>query len=171
MTHSIFEITQLKRRHNRAGFRCGEAALDEYLRVYARQDVQCGAASVYVVLAPGSNDVLGFYSLSAASVELMDLQLALRKQLPKYGHVPAILLGRLAVHESAQDQKLGKYLLLDALHRSLESGIGWIVLMVQAKNEHAAAFYRHFEFQQFGNDPLVLYISRKTAATVCGHSD
>lgn len=167
MTSPLFETIRLDRAHDRSGFSCGESALDEYLRVRAGQDARCGAAGVFVAVAPGSNDVLGFYTLSASSVELVELPSELRKKLPRYGHVPALLLGRLAVHERMQGQKLGGYLLVDALRRSLNIDAGWVLLMVQAKHNRAASFYRHFGFRPLGNDPLTLYISKKTASEVC----
>jgi GNAT superfamily N-acetyltransferase len=169
MTTARFRTVRLGQEHNRAGFRCGEPALDEYLRTRAGQDVQRGVSSVFVAVTPGSNDVIGFYSLSAYSVDLVDLPPDIRKKLPRYGQVPAILLGRLAVHESAHGQKLGGYLLLDALCRSLSADIGWVIFLVQAKHERAAAFYRHFGFQPFEHSPSVLHITRKTASAVCSN--
>lgn len=166
MTPVRFQTTRLGREHDRTGFRCGEAALDEYLRVRAGQDVQRGAASVFVAVSPESNEILGYYTLSAYSVELVDLPHDIRKKLPRYGRIPAILLGRLAVHESARGQKLGGFMLLDALHRALNAEIGWAVFLVQAKHEQAAAFYRHFGFQPFEHNGLILFINRKAASAV-----
>ncbi len=171
MTGTKLRTLRLRREHNRTGFRCGEPALDEYLCLRAGQDVQRGVTNVFVTVAPGSNDVLGFYSLSAHALDLADMPGEILNRLPRYAKVPAILLGRLAVHEDAQGQKLGELLLIDALQRSLLSDIGWVIFLVQAKHERAAAFYRHYEFQPFSHSPLTLYIHRKTASAVCSHSD
>ncbi len=167
MTPVRFQTVRLGHEHNRTGFHCGEPALDEYLRLRAGQDVQRGVASVFVATAPGSNDVLGFYSLSAYSVDLVDLPPEIRKKLPRYGQVPAILLGRLAAHEKVRGQRLGGFLLTDALCRALRTDIGWGIFLVQAKHERAAAFYRHFGFQPFEHAPLVLFITRTAALAVC----
>ncbi len=171
MTPVRFHTMPLDRGHNRAAFRCGEPALDEYLRVRAGQDVQRGVASVFVATEPDSADVLGFYSLSAYSVDLAALPPDIREKLPRYGQVPAILLGRLAIHEQTRGQKLGGFLLLDALFRALKADIGWALFLVQAKHERAAAFYRHFGFQPFEHSPLFLYITRKAAIAVCHVAD
>ncbi len=167
MIPTVFETTRLSREHDRAGFRCGNPALDEYLRLRAGQDVRRGVTNVFVAVTPGSNTVLGFYSLSAHALDLVDLPEEMQRKLPRYGQVPTILMGRLAVHESVQSQRFGGFLLLDALRRSLRSDIGWVLFAVQAKHERVAAFYRHFEFLPFGHNPLALYISRKTASAVC----
>ncbi len=171
MTQMVFEIMRLSRKHNRNDFHCGETALDEYLRIYARQDVRRDMCNVFVAVTPGSSDVIGFYSLSNGAVQLTDVPPELRKKLPGYEQIPAMLLGRLAVCESMQGQRLGAYLLQDALQRSLESSGGWKFFIVQAKHDRAAAFYRHFEFQPFCHDPMALFITRKTAITVCEHND
>ncbi len=167
MTPARFQTMRLGHDHNRADFHCGEADLDDYLRLRAGQDVQRGVSSVFVATAPDSHDVLGFYSLSAYSVDLVDLPPEIRKKLPRYGQAPAILLGRLAVHENVRGQRLGGFLILDALCRALRADVGWVIFLVQAKHEQAAAFYRHFGFQPFEHTPLALYITRKAAIAVC----
>ncbi len=167
MTPGRFHAVRLERRHKRADFHCGEPALDEYLKLRAGQDVERGGAGVFVTTAPGSDDVIGFYSLSAYSVALADLPPDVRKKFPRYGQTPAILLGRLAVHEDFRGQKLGGFLLLDSLHRALRADVGWGVFLVHAKHEQAAAFYRHFGFQPFAHKPLILYITRKAVLAVC----
>ncbi len=54
--------------HVRAGFACGEELLDRYLVDQAGQDMRRGFARVIVAVLPGSDAVLGYYTLSAASV-------------------------------------------------------------------------------------------------------
>ncbi|AVR88310.1 GNAT family N-acetyltransferase [Thauera aromatica] len=138
-----------------AGFRCGEVALDEYLHRYARQDIKRGVARVFVASPAEQARVLaGFYTLSAASVAAEQLPEALRKKLPRYP-VPAALLGRLAVSETAQGQGLGSILLVDACKRvaAASQTLAVAAIIVDAKSPAAAAFYRHFGFVELPGQP------------------
>jgi len=147
--------------HDRAGFTSGEAALDQYLKTQASQDMRRGFANVIVGVKPGSSNICGYYTLSAASVDLTHLPETLRNKLPRYGQVPAVLLGRLAVSQAAQGQGLGSLLLADAVKRAERSELGWAVLIIKAKHDQAAAFYHHFGFHSFAHDQLLLWATRQ----------
>jgi GNAT superfamily N-acetyltransferase len=73
------------------------------------------------------------------------------------------LLGRLAVDRRLKGQGLGEFLLLDALHRCLDAAadIAAMAVVVDAKDEAAAAFYRHFGFTPLQATPARLYLSMK----------
>lgn len=154
--------------HERAGFSCGEAALDQYLKTQAGQDMRRGIANVIVAVKAGSNDICGYYTLSAASVDLSALPEGLRGKLPRYGQVPAVLLGRLAVTQQAQGQGLGAILLADAVKRADRSELGWAVMLIKAKHGRAASFYQHFGFQGFARDPLLLWAARRQLKRLSG---
>jgi hypothetical protein len=55
---------------------------------------------------------------------------------------------------------VGEFLLVDALRRSLEAAqqIAAMAVIVDAKNEQAESFYRHFDFQPFQQTPLRLFL-------------
>lgn len=136
-------------------FRCGEAALDEYLHRHARQDVKRGVARVFVATpADLASKVAGFYTLSAASVAAEKLPESLRKKLPRYP-VPAALLGRLAVSELAQGQGLGSILLVDACKRvaAASQTLAVAAIIVDVKSPAAATFYKHFGFVELPGLP------------------
>ncbi|MDR0354153.1 MAG: GNAT family N-acetyltransferase [Deltaproteobacteria bacterium] len=152
--------------HDRSGFSCGEEALNLYLATQAGQDMRRGFANVIVATRPGSAAILGYYTLSAALVDLTDLPEDLRRKMPRYGQAPAVLLGRLAVAESCQRQGLGALLLADAIKRALRSELAWAVFLVKAKHEQAAAFYKHFMLDSFAHDPLLLRVTRKDAEKI-----
>ncbi|HRQ59801.1 MAG TPA: GNAT family N-acetyltransferase [Azoarcus taiwanensis] len=138
-----------------ADFRCGEAALDEYLHRYAKQDIKRGVARVFVATpADLASEVAGFYTLSAASIAAEQLPDSLRKRLPRYP-VPAALLGRLAVSEPAQGQGLGSILLVDACKRvaAASQTLAVAAIVVDAKSPAVAAFYKHFGFVQLPGRP------------------
>jgi predicted GNAT family N-acyltransferase len=79
------------------------------------------------------------------------------RKLPRYPQLSVTLLGRLAVDEGLTGQGMGQFLLMDALHRSLQAaaGIAAMAVVVDAKDASAADFYRHFGFI-----PLNLSVSR-----------
>jgi ribosomal protein S18 acetylase RimI-like enzyme len=62
--------------------------------------------------------------------------------------VCATLLGRLAVSTEFRGRSLGEILFIDALHRSLDSSkqIASAGVIVDAKDESAAGFYRRYGF-------------------------
>lgn len=142
-------IEPLGREHDRAAFSCGIAALDAYLKTQASQDARRHAAAPFVaLLSGGGNTVVGYYTLSAFGVELREIPEAEAKKLPRYPLVPATLLGRLAVNASQQGKGLGEHLLMDALARAhVQSGqIASAAVVVDAIDDRAERFYRHFDF-------------------------
>lgn len=150
-----YRIRALDNETATADFGCGEAALDEYLHRYARQNVKRGVARVFVVTAAVLvSEVAGFYTLSAASVAAEKLPESLRKKLPRYP-VPAALLGRLAVSEVAQGQGLGSILLVDACKRvaAASQTLAVAAIIVDAKSPAAATFYKHFGFVELPGQP------------------
>ena len=153
-------IGPLTKAHERKSFDCGHEDLNRYLREQARQDAEKRVAAPFVLTQPGDPDVLGFYTLSAAMIPVEELPPELMKRLPRYGQLPVTLLGRLAVDRSAGGQGVGEFLLVDALRRSLEAEqqIAAMAVIVDAKNERAESFYRHFDFQPFQQTPLRLFL-------------
>lgn len=81
------------------------------------------------------------------------------RALPHYP-IPTALLGRLAVDQAFQGQKLGAFLLLDALRRvELIAGtLGLFAVEVVALDEVARAFYLKFGFAPMHDDALHLYL-------------
>jgi ribosomal protein S18 acetylase RimI-like enzyme len=90
---------------------------------------------------------------------LADLLAATAKKLPRYPTVPAVRMGRLAVDQPFKGQGLGAALLADALDRAARSEIAAHALVVDAKDEAAAAFYRH----HVPDSPLALFLPLATA--------
>ena len=111
-------IEPLGRRHDRKAFSCGLPELDRYLARLAGQDVRRRIARVFVCTAGEADAVLGFYTLSALSIDLASLPEALSRRLPRHP-VPCALIGRLAVDRSAHGRGIGRMLLADAVKRTL----------------------------------------------------
>jgi GNAT superfamily N-acetyltransferase len=155
-----YAIGPLEAHHDRSSFSCGQDDLDRYLRQQATQDTRRNVASLFV--AETSGVIHGFYTLSMASVLLDRLPERLARKMPRYPTVPAVRLGRLAVHIDAQGRGLGTYLLMDAMARALRSEVAWAAFIVDAVSEAARSFYLHFGFQSFADDPLHLFVMRGT---------
>lgn len=156
-------IEELAADHDRSDFSCGQAALDEFISRYASQNQKSGISRTFVARKPGETIVRGFYSLAAASVAFADLPEEQRKRLPRYP-VPVAHLGQLAVDPSAQGQRLGSFLLIDALRRIqvAADSIGIHAIGVAAIDDAAKRFYLKYGFVELKNDPHHLYIALKT---------
>lgn len=149
---------------DRASFSCGVPELDAYLRHQAGQDAARGFASVIVATEENTpSTIIGYYTLSAASIPLTLLPEAIRGKMPRYRNVPAVLLGRLAVAQTMQGRHTGSLLLFDALKRACDNTLAWAVFLVEAKNDRAAAFYEKFCFKHFYQTPNCLWLTRKQA--------
>ena len=110
-------IRPLDSDHDRPGFQCSVASLDAYIKKQARQDVKRRISRVFVATtAEQPNNIVGYYTLSTLSIELSQLPEDLARKLPRHP-VPAALLGRLAVHQTAQGHGVGRMLLIDAIKR------------------------------------------------------
>lgn len=148
------------RQHDRAGFACGVAALDDYLRRRAGQHQRDGIATTHVLIDDAEPArILGYCSLSAAQLHLQELHENDRKRLPAYP-VPAIRVGRLAVSSAEQGRGHGQLLLGHAVNLALSvrQTMGVRVLVVDAKDARGAAFYESFGFRCVNNSALSLYL-------------
>lgn len=70
--------------------------------------------------------------------------------------VPVVLVARLALDRSEHGTGLGGLLLIDALRRCVRGGreFGARAVVVDAIDERAVAFYRHFDFHQLDDRRL-----------------
>ena len=159
--HSL-RIEGLHPRHALDSFSSGVDALDRYLASQAGQDAKRGFASVFVAVDNGSERVCGFYTLSMAGVAVDLLPERLQRKMPRYPSVPAVRLGRLAVATVDKGRGLGKWLLMDAMARSLASEVAWAAFVVDAKDDTARSFYLQYGFLALADDPLHLFLPRAT---------
>lgn len=140
------------RDHDRKAFDCGSPELNDYLRRHARQNHEGGGSKTFVaVAATAPQTILGYYSISPASIAFAKVPAALTKGLGRY-EVAVFRLARLAVALSMQGQGLGGDLLLAAGARALAvaAQVGGVALAIDAKDEKAARWY-----ERFGAMPLL----------------
>ena len=146
--------------HERAAFDCGVPELDTYLQRYADQHRRRGITNVYVLVddqAP--HHILGYYTLSAAEVDVEELGEADRKKLPRYP-IPCFRMGRLASRTDQRGCGLGKLLVACAVDRCLQARlqVAAYALIVDAKDVNAKKFYEHYGFTSFPSRSLTLYL-------------
>jgi ribosomal protein S18 acetylase RimI-like enzyme len=158
-----FRIEALTPQHDRSKFHCGSEPLDRYFKQQVPQDARRRVTACFVAVAQDGGVVAGYYTLASASVSLTDLPEDLARKLPRYPSVPAVRMGRLAVDQKFRGRGLGAAMLADALQRSLNAEIAAYALVVDAKDEQAAAFYRHHGFVALTDDPLALFLPLATA--------
>jgi predicted GNAT family N-acyltransferase len=149
--------------HDRTAFTCGVVELDEYFRRQVAQDAKRKVAAPFVMLDP-KRGIVGYYTLSAYGIRSTELPPAVAKKLPRYPLIPATLLGRLAVSRECQGQKLGRLLLMDALHRSWKNTteVASVGVVAEAVDEAARSFYLHHEFIPLTEHPRKLFIAMRT---------
>jgi len=164
MSRPPFQLAPLDSTHDRAAFNSDLEPLNRYLREQVTQDVRRRVAACFVALADAKR-IAGYYTLASASLLLTDLPVSTGKKLPRYPTVPAVRMGRLAVDQEFKGQGLGGALLADALNRVAGSEIAAFALMVEAKNEAAADFYRHHGFIALPDSPRTLFLPPATVRT------
>lgn len=165
MSKASFRVFQLDAIHNRATFSCGSEPLDRYFQQQVTQDIRRRVTACFVALT-SEKIVAGYYTLASTSVPLTGLPASTAKKLPRYPLVPAVRMGRLAVDQNFKGQGLGGALLADALHRAFVSDIAAYAMLVDAKDDEAAAFYKHHGFIPLLDTPLSLFLPLATASGI-----
>jgi predicted GNAT family N-acyltransferase len=155
-----YRVEPLGKQHDRSKFSCGVEALDRYLHEQAGQDARKRVVAPFVLCEGTSNQVVGYYTLSALSLDIGKWPEAVAKKLPKYPLVPATLLGRLAVDTQVRGSGAGEHLLMDAVHRALEATqkVASVAVVVDAKNAAAESFYRRYGFVSFADQQHRLFL-------------
>lgn len=155
--------------HDRSAFTCGKPSLDDFLHTRVGQYEKRHLGKTFVAVPEGEKRVLGYYTLAAGAVTFEHLPTGAARKLPKHP-VPVILLARLAVDQSAQGQRLGEGLLLDALHRALDvsGNLGTHAVEVDALDESAVAFYVRYGFVPLLDNPKHLYLPLSTIEKILG---
>jgi ribosomal protein S18 acetylase RimI-like enzyme len=157
-----------KSKHQRDSCDCGNDVLNVYLKQHLSQNLKQNLIQAYVALEKNSNRILGYYTLSSASISHSELPTEMAKKLPKYP-IPAILISRLACDKVTREAqlKLGSKLVIHALKQALKAVeiMGVMCVIVDAKPE-AVAFYQKFGFQFLAESENRLYLPMNTIANL-----
>ena len=168
MTIPPWHEEPISKQHNSKAFDCGDNALNVFLCRHARQTHDQGGAKTF--LAVRDDDpllILGFYSLSPASIEFSRAPAVIKRGLARHD-VPVYRLGRLAVDRSMQGKGLGGQLLLSAGRRCFRASqeVGGVALLIDAKNEGVANWYASYGALPLLDTPLSLLLPLPTIRTV-----
>jgi len=166
MNRAAWHEEPIGKGHDRAAFDCGEAALNEFLQRYARQNHEMGGAKTFLEIDDADTQtILGYYSVSPASIAYARTPELIRRGLARHD-VPAFRLARLAVDLKAQGQGLGGQLLLSAARRCLRAAeeVGGVAMLIDAKNARVASWYASYGAMQLLDEPLSLVLALSTVA-------
>jgi GNAT superfamily N-acetyltransferase len=154
--------------HDLSEFDCGVPALNDWLRTHAIDAGRRGTARTNVWTPMGNDRVVAYYSLAPYMVARDGLTSTLAGGLNT--SVPGYLLGKLALDKTLHGRGNGAELLFDALSRVAEVAdlASGRLLVVDAIDERAAAFYRKYRFRPATNDPLRLVIKIATIQQAFG---
>mgnify|MGYP000016083886 CR=1 FL=1 len=155
-------ILPLAGHHNKAGFDCGDDALNRWLKQVASQHKSKMISSTFVAVEhQDSSDIYGFYSINMTELKNELLPQSMRKKLPLT--IPSFRIGRLAVDSKYHGQGLGGLLLANALSRvvSVSDEIGGVLVLVDAKPS-AVNFYLKYGFEPLEDHPLSLFMPIQT---------
>jgi GNAT superfamily N-acetyltransferase len=160
MTLQIVELNP--NRHDRKAFNCGTPNRNHYLQRLANQHRKSGFSITFVLVdSKTPMEIIGFYSMSAAQIDLGDIAEEEKQNLPKVP-VPAARVGQLAVSLNHQGSGFGALLLQHAVKRALltrEHAMGVHMMIVDADSVSAANFYRKFGFKGCSATAHSLYLS------------
>jgi len=148
--------------HQVAGFRCGNPELDRWLRDHAGLATGQGTRT-YVVLDVADTFV-AYFAIAPHVLDRSDAPKKVARGAPR--QIPSILLAKLALSQHLHGQGLGAELLVQALGTIIESArvAGGKLVVVDAIDAEAAAFYRHHDFEPLPNRPDRLVMKLSTAA-------
>lgn len=162
---SILEVSPETYKH----FSCGRVELDEYLKRFAKGNHKKGIGKTFVLKEYHS--VVGYYTISMGSIEFSNVPDEKKNGLPKYP-IPIARIGRLAVNEKSQGNGIGKFLLIDALHKIYDASqvVAAYAIIVDAKDNNAKEFYKYFGFMDCLHQDLTLFLPMETIRQLLGQN-
>ncbi len=142
-------------------------ALSQWLSDRALEAQARGTAATYVWTAPATGLVVAYYAIAPHQVRREQVSSAMSGGVTV---IPAYLLARLALDVTLHGQGLGAELLHDAMDRivtAADTASGRLIV-IDAIDETAAAFYRHHDFQPVRDNPHRLALTLSTVRKVLG---
>lgn len=152
--------------HDLTTFNCGNTDLDEWLRRHA--STATGQGTRTYVLVDGDGPVVGYFAIAPHLLARDDAPKRLARGAP--GQIPAILLAKLALDASVHGQGLGSELLVFALDVVVTAArrAGGRVVVVDAIDDDACAFYEHHDFDLLPGKAQRLVMKLSSAAKALG---
>jgi ribosomal protein S18 acetylase RimI-like enzyme len=149
-------LERLDAHHDVSIFDSGNEVLDGWLRRHAIAAQRMDSARTFVATRNGR--VIGYFGLTMGSMLRAEAPVKLVRGMPAYP-VGMVLLARLAVDQSQQGRGVGAMLLAEALRKAIAAGEAAAarLIVVDAVDEDAAAFYQRYGFVRTPENPLRLY--------------
>ncbi|MFT4187515.1 MAG: GNAT family N-acetyltransferase [Aeromicrobium sp.] len=152
------------KRYDYTSFACGHESMDTWLQRHAGQNERLNRARTFLLVdrLEASRQIYGYFSLLNYQIVPSEATLVLNRRY-RYP-MPATLLARLAVASGAQNRGLGKLLLVRAMEHvlvALEHSASE-VLLVDAIDDNAVAFYRRHGFQLLHGDGRRMFLPTQT---------
>jgi len=149
-------LEHLDAHHDVTTFNSGNDGLDTWLQRHALAAQRMDSARTLV--ATRSGRVIGYFSLTMGWVLRADAPAKLVRGMPSYP-VGVVLLARLAVDQSQQRKGVGAMLLAEALRKGIAAGevAAARLIVVDAVDDSAAAFYQRYGFIRTPENPLRFY--------------
>jgi len=152
--------------HDLGKFTCGNDTLDDWLHRHAHTATGHGTRT-YVLVGENS-EVVGYVAIAPHHIVRTELPPRIARGASE--RIPAILLAKLALDASLHGQGLGSELLVRALETILDAArlAGGRLVVVDAVDEAAIAFYTHHDFQPVPGHTHRLVMKLSTAAKALG---
>jgi GNAT superfamily N-acetyltransferase len=162
-----YRVESLADSHDLRGFTCGKPELDTWLQDHASRAMGQGTRT-YVLIEDASESVAGYFAIAPHLLSRDDAPRRMSRSAPT--RIPAILLAKLALHARIQGKGLGGDLLVQAFATIVAAArsAGGRLIVVDAIDDDAAAFYRAHDFEPTPTNPHRLLIRISTAARALG---
>jgi hypothetical protein len=161
-----YVLSALSDEHDISAFACGEESLNRWLSNEARAAQRSWLSRTHVWTELGASEVLAYFTILPTTIKPEGLS---NKLHAGQGALPGYLLAKLALHERLRGAtpKLGPRLLVAALEMigTAADAAGGRLIVVDALNERAHAFYRRADFRPIpATQRLVMRMSTARAA-------
>lgn len=148
-------VVPLSQNMSREGFSCGNSTIDNFFLNNAYKQHCADRIKVHVAvksqcfsLECSRVDVLGYYTLSMKMVQYGWFPRKIRQLFSKKDSIPVVYLGIIGVDKRFQNNKIGSYLLWDALSKSarIADMMGGCGVLLDADTDKLVPFYQKFGF-------------------------
>ncbi|HVX17904.1 MAG TPA: GNAT family N-acetyltransferase [Acidimicrobiales bacterium] len=152
--------------HDLSEFTCGNMDLDDWLRSHAQRATGQGTRTY--ILVDEHERVCGYFALAPHLLSRDDAPPRLARGAPQ--QIPGILLAKLALDSAIQGRGMGAELLVRALDTIIAAArrAGGRVVIVDAIDDDAVAFYEHHDFRRLPGQSWRLVMKLSSAAKALG---
>jgi len=146
------KIFLLTAQHELEAFDCGDPVRNAWLKTRAVANASTDDTRTYVAIE--SDEIVGFYALTTASILRASLPGALRRNAPD--PVACLLLAQFAIDKSRQGQGFSRPLMLHAWRQTAKIAdlAGCRLLILHPARPELIGYYEKFGFTQIETTPL-----------------